>query len=499
MVVRGSRVDPRDRGWTVSKQRWIALLVPLILATTLLPGTPSIAAPTPPRLSLRFGSTEIDVYRSRTGMVSLQLPVYLVASDGPFDLRVRRESYDDPLRIFQAIHDGADVTLTELPAEVLDGWDGLLDFFRVRVYSEDDRLLRRVMSSACPAGFELQRIDDSAPYEPTYPYGCQSWDFSLGTVWGVDQGWAVAPDWTSRVRVKLAEGTYRAVVSITQRYRELFGIARDDAIAEVAIHVGASGGCRFCAAARPSRDRTERADEQRRLTAAPIVDDPDPSTVADLVALPAFDIGIDRRRGREYLVFAANVWNRGPASLVVEGFRREGEDEMDAYQYFIDDGTIVGRSQVGTFAFDERGGHHHWHFLQFARYRLLDAELDHVVRSRKQSFCLFATDAVDLTVDGAVWREDGFGFTQCGWEESLWIREVLPAAWGDTYYQYVAGQSFDVTDLPNGTYSIEVRANPKGLLFDADPSNDTELRELVLGGEPGHRTVTVLPWHGIVR
>ena len=42
-------------------------------------------------------------------------------------------------------------------------------------------------------------------------------------------------------------------------------------------------------------------------------------------------------------------------SLVVEGFRREGEDVMDAYQYFIDDGTIVGRSQVGTFRFDAHG------------------------------------------------------------------------------------------------------------------------------------------------
>jgi hypothetical protein len=479
----------------MSKHRRAWLFIPLLLAATLLPPGTATAAPTPPRLHLRFASSELNVSRGSNGVVSLQLPVYLVASDAAFDLRVRRDSYDDPLRIFQALHDGSDVTLTELPADILDGWNGLVDFFRVRVYSEDDRLLRSVTSSVCPAGYELQRIDESAPYNATYPYGCDAWEFSLGSVWGVDQGWAVAPNWTSRARVELAEGTYRAVVSITPRYRDLFGIAHDDAIAEIPIHVGRFG-CRFCGAARAPRDRSQ-VDQQRRLTAAPIVDDPDPSTVADLVALPAFSIGIDRRRDHEYLVFAANVWNRGPASLVVEGFRRAGEDEMDAYQYFIDDGTIVGRSQVGTFRFDERGGHHHWHFLQFARYRLLDEALGHVVRSRKQSFCLFATNSIDLTVDGAVWREDGFGYTQCGWEESLWIREVLPTGWGDTYFQYVAGQSFDITELPNGTYWIEVRANPQGLLFDADPSNDTELRGIVLGGRPGHRTVSVLPWHGI--
>lgn len=483
----------------MSKQRVIVVFLSLLLAATLLPRTASIAAPTPPRLELRFPSTEVHVYRSdRTGVVSLRLPVYLAAHDAPFDLRVRRDSYDDPLQIFQAVYDGADVSLTELPAEILDGWDGLVDFFRVRVYSEDDRLLRSVTASACPSGYEQQRLDDSGPYESTYPYGCRSWDFSLGSVWGIDTGWAVQPLWASRARTELREGTYRAVVSITPRYRDLFGIAHDDAIAEASIVVG-SVGCDFCGRAPSRGDRERRADEQRRLTAAPIVDDPDPSTLPDLVALPAFEIGIDRRRDREYLVFAANVWNRGPASLVVEGFRREGEETMDAYQYFIDDGTIVGRSQVGTFVFDGRRGHHHWHFLQFARYRLLDASLGHVVRSRKQSFCLFATDAVDLTVDGALWREDGFGYTQCGWDQSLWIREVLPTAWGDTYFQYVAGQSFEITDLPNGTYFVEVRANPQGLLFDADPSNDTELREIELGGVPGNRTVTVLPWHGIER
>jgi Lysyl oxidase len=499
MVVPCARVDRREGVGIVSKQRGIVLFLSFLLAATLFPQTASIAAPTAPRLDLRFASNELHLYRSdRTGVVSLRLPVYLAALDAPFDLRVSRDSYDDPLRIFQAIYDGDVASLTELPAEVLDGWDGLADFFRVRVYSEDDRLLRSVTSSACPAGYEQQRVDDSGPYATTYPFGCRSWDFSLGTVWGIDAGWAVQPLWRSRARVELPAGTYRAVVSITPRYRDLFGITQDAAIAEIPIHVG-SFGCDFCGRAPSQVDRERRADEQRRLTAAPTVDDPDPSTLPDLVALPAFSIEVDRRRDREYLVFASNVWNRGPASLVVEGFRQAGEDVMDAYQYFIDDGAIVGRSQVGTFAFDRRDGHHHWHFLQFARYRLLDESLGHVVRSRKQSFCLFATDAVDLTVDGALWREDGFGSTQCGWDESLWIREVLPTGWGDTYFQYVAGQSFEITDLPNGTYFIEVHANPQGLLFDADPSNDTELRELVLAGEPGRRTVTVLPWHGIER
>jgi hypothetical protein len=72
------------------------------------------------------------------------------------------------------------------------------------------------------------------------------------------------------------------------------------------------------------------------------------------------------------------------------------------------------------------------------------------------------------------------GFSQCGSATSTWIREILPTGWGDTYFQGVPGQSFDITDLPNGTYWIEVHANPEGRLFDGDPTNDVELREVIL-------------------
>ena len=79
------------------------------------------------------------------------------------------------------------------------------------------------------------------------------------------------------------------------------------------------------------------------------------------------------------------------------------------------------------------------------------------------------------------------------------IREVLPTGWGDTYYQSVGGQAFDITDLPNGRYYIEVRANPLGLLYDRSAANDVRLREIRLRGRPGHRRVVVPPWHGIRR
>ncbi|HEX4940964.1 MAG TPA: hypothetical protein VFW51_00390, partial [Actinomycetota bacterium] len=57
--------------------------------------------------------------------------------------------------------------------------------------------------------------------------------------------------------------------------------------------------------------------------------------------------------------------------------------------------------------------------------------------------------------------------------------------------------SRSISRKPNGTYWIEVRADPRGRLFVGDPTNHVELREVILRGRPGSRTVEAPPWHGI--
>ena len=77
---------------------------------------------------------------------------------------------------------------------------------------------------------------------------------------------------------------------------------------------------------------------------------------------------------------------------------------------------------------------------------------------------------------------------------------MLPSGWGDTYFQGLPGQSFDITDLPNGTYFIAVEANPDGLLIEGSTSNNTELREIKLRGTrgtpQGHRAAVARDRHG---
>jgi hypothetical protein len=120
------------------------------------------------------------------------------------------------------------------------------------------------------------------------------------------------------------------------------------------------------------------------------------------------------------------------------------------------------------------------------------------VRSHKVGFCIAPTDAVDLLLRHAVWQPSSIGLLgQCGSPTALWVQEYMPVGWGDTYFQTVAGQSFDITHVPNGTYYIEIVANPEKVLYETTTRNDVSLRKVILGGTPGHRTVKVPAWHGI--
>jgi len=153
---------------------------------------------------------------------------------------------------------------------------------------------------------------------------------------------------------------------------------------------------------------------------------------------------------------------------------------------------------AGTMEWDARAGHQHWHFTDFAQYNLLKSDKKLAVRSGKEAFCLANTDQVDYTIPFAKWRPLNTDLeTSCGQESSVGVREVLDIGNGDTYTQDRPGQSFDITSLPNGTYYIQVKANPVGKLSELSTANNTALRKIVIGGTAKKRTLSVPAVNGI--
>jgi hypothetical protein len=51
--------------------------------------------------------------------------------------------------------------------------------------------------------------------------------------------------------------------------------------------------------------------------------------------------------------------------------------------------------------------------------------------------------------------------------------------------------------VPNGTYYIEVAANPQHKIYETDVDNNVSLRKVILSGTAGERTVLVPPYEMI--
>ncbi|MEU1483015.1 lysyl oxidase family protein [Streptomyces sp. NPDC005752] len=515
-------------------------------------------------------SVTLDSWKEDPG-VYLDLGTYLTASGAPLELRVTRKSYKDPVVATQIIRKGNMTRTRALPQDLVKDFSGLPDFVRITVRDGAGKEVVSRTESFCPNNASGRILPD-APATSKYPESCPTNPFTLGSVWGVENGWAsntYAGHYSAPVA--LPAGKYTAEVAVTKRYRDLFKIADEPRTVDVTVRErsweeessGLTPGARSASghaahgaghsghtaartpapssattgagpsynvghgphppapAAVPWADAREgfrpargdgpgrtdgsrqapavRPNDRRPTGTATVPDVPKP----DLRSLPAYGITIGEgdtgTPGRDYLAFSANVWNAGPAQLVVDGFRKPGNELMDAYQYFYDaSGKQVGYTPTGTMEWDPRPGHEHWHFTDFASYRLLKADKKETVRSGKEAFCLANTDAVDYTVKNANWHPDNTDLsTACGQENSISVREVLDVGSGDTYTQDLPGQSFDITGLSNGTYYIQVLANPEKRLKETDLGNNSALRKVVLGGKPGARTVTV-PKHDLV-
>jgi hypothetical protein len=459
-----------------------------LVALAVTGASASSAASRPP-LKLVAGSIDVTLDSVEDYGVDLDLGTHVVAGNAPIEVRTTRASYSSPLVATQ-YQRGKPVR--KLPKGTVTDFSGLGKFLHVTLTDAAGKKVLDRDQALCLNG-EGSRTRPDAPATSPYPDSCTANPFTQGVVWGLQSGWS-ARTYAGGDPLQLAVGKYKATVTVNKAYRDFFEIAATDATVSLNVTVrkaDAQHAMQVRTAAAPTPNAT-------RPTGKPSVPrGPKP----DLRPVPAWGIVVARGEegtpdaGKDFLQFSATVWNAGPSPLVLDGFRRQGEGLMDAYQYFYDaKGKQVGYQNTGTLEWDGRDGHNHWHFTDFARYSLLNAKQTEVVRSQKEAFCLAATDVIDYTVKNANWHPDNTDLhTACGDQGSLSVREVLDVGSGDTYVQSLPGQSFDITNLANGTYYVQVTANPEHRLYEASTKNNVVLRQVVLGGTKHHRTVEVPP------
>ncbi len=478
-------LSPRRKRWGAAMLATAALGAPLIAATATTPAAG--AEPTNPTIDL-VAPESVTAYTYGRAIYS-DLGFRLEVTDAPLEIWSQRAADYETLPTAVAKLPLGDVTLPE--QKTIGQLHNLL---RIRLVDRNDPDAQPVVRkrSTC-LGETAERMNPDADFKNPYPNTCYYSSYALGAVQGVPSGWAASVfGYESGLRVK--PGEYDLTVSIADGYADALGLTEEQRTATTVLTVLTEDDCRGCRHDRMNRLKPNRHEPDPAGGIDSIADLPPNTPVPDLRSLPAFGIQVNRKGTQ--LQFAANVWNAGNSPLVVDGFRRDGEDVMDAYQYFLDeDENQVAYQQVGTMIWHPAPSHNHWHFNDFATYELLNEDMTHAVRSGKESFCLANTDAVDLTGDGAAWEayEEDLG-SVCGGYEIRSIREVLSAGWGDTYTQYRAGQSFPIKNLADGIYYVRVFANPDGTLIESDTTNNDSLRKIrIYTNRHGERRVKVAP------
>lgn len=487
----------------------VALAAVAAIAISLCVGSTSTAAlSAAPSLRLFSVLHRFSVARF-TGERQIQVApgIYLASTGGAFEIDAVRTRHG--IALWQVRRDSTGVHRIRpiIPASTLRMGAGLPDFLHAVVRNPAGRIVTSQFLPYCfAAAFDQERVDASGPDRPSYPYDCGG-RLTHATVWGIDQGWANSL--YLGLRFAQPDGAYQFSLAITAGYARQLGIpaAAAHVTLTMTVRTTKDGACKDVCVAPPQpaitgeSARSSSAVSQAIApaaagdpgTATPL-DQPGTDGIPDMRALPAHDLSVthNRRNGHDYLNFGATIWNAGSGPFVLEGFRSGAREVMTARQFIYQDGKPVSSKVTGQFEFDKRRGHHHWHMEDIAQYDLLDQDGNRVVLSDKQSFCLAPTDPIDLTRPGADWQADQAGlWSACQGETAIWLREVLPAGWGDTYYQSVAGQSFDITSLKNGHYQIRVTADPLHRLVETSYENNVGLLPITVGGSTGHRTVTV--------
>ena len=183
------------------------------------------------------------------------------------------------------------------------------------------------------------------------------------------------------------------------------------------------------------------------------------------------DLGVDQDNLRDSAYISTENFPADHCAVVegcVDGTGNRKLLRFDTTTPNYGPGDVFLGDPRGSSEFVYSACHNHYHFQEYADYRLLDLAGNIVARGHKQAFCL-----VDL------WRPPGLRgdaapqFTNCGFQG-------ISAGWADVYNSGLDCQWIDITAVPSGRYVLEVEINPAHVIQEHDYSNNTARTEITI-------------------
>ena len=181
--------------------------------------------------------------------------------------------------------------------------------------------------------------------------------------------------------------------------------------------------------------------------------------------------------GNTLLRLSNGTANVGDGKLYLYGTGIDNGDGTENIMQRIwrSNGSTYDRT-AGVFLFHPE--HNHIHVEDWCEYSLRevlpgDGVGAVLAKSAKTSFCI-----VDLAIydSGLPGFDPSPEFNSCG--STI---QGLSIGWIDVYSRELAGQSIDVTGIPDGTYWLESTADPLGTVLEKDETNNVARIKVVLG------------------
>ena len=189
----------------------------------------------------------------------------------------------------------------------------------------------------------------------------------------------------------------------------------------------------------------------------------------NLVPYPASELHVvnDSVTGTALLRFSTVSYNNGigPVELVGGAFNLTTNTQKVYQRVYLSDGTYYDRL-AGDFIYHPE--HQHIHFEGYATYKLLPVNAPGASQRNgtKTSFCLEDTNHVLPNLPGSPVDP---AYTVCNSQI-----QGISVGWADRYGYLLAGQSIDVTGLPDGDYQLIIEVDPNNhLLEQSDADNQS--------------------------
>jgi len=185
------------------------------------------------------------------------------------------------------------------------------------------------------------------------------------------------------------------------------------------------------------------------------------------------DLGVNSQELHDSLRISTENFGPGSCALVEGCVDGSGDRKLLRFSTITPNygpGDVFLGNTIGNPEFVYSACHNHYHFTEYADYRLLDLGGNIVARGHKQAFCL--VDLVPPSQTGLS-GDAHPQFDTCNFQG-------ISAGWADDYNSNLDCQWIDITGVPSGRYVLEVQINPARVIREGNYSNNVGRSEVTV-------------------